>query len=168
MVLTNNDVLRRVRYAFDYDDSTMITIFGKADCVVTRKEVSAWLKSEKDPDQELCSDRQLATFLNGLIIKLRGKKEGPQPQPEKFLTNNIILRKLKIALNLQADDMLELLKLSGLVISKHELSAFFRRPGNTHFQPCKDQALRNFLNGLRLKYRGSGDVDPEGTKKACI
>ncbi len=161
MDITNNDVLRRLRYAFDYDDSTMIAIFGKADCVVSRKAVSAWLKKDKDPEQEPCSDSQLATFLNGLIIKLRGKKEGPQPQPENLLTNNIILRKLKIALNLQAEDMLVILKLSGLVLSKHELSAFFRRSGTAHFRQCKDQALRNFLNGLRLKYRGLGDVDPE-------
>jgi uncharacterized protein YehS (DUF1456 family) len=96
---------------------------------------------------------QLATFLNGLIIEKRGKKEGPQPIPEKQLNNNIILRKLKIALNLKDEDILDLLKLAGLEISKHELSAFFRKPGQNQYRECKDQVLRNFLSGMGMKYR---------------
>ena len=155
--LKNNDILRRLRYVFDYDDSTMIAIFGMVDCVVTRQEVSAWLKRDTDPGLEPCSDVHLSAFLNGLIIEQRGKREGQKPPNDPFLNNNIILRKLKIALNLEADDMIEILALAGLTLSKHELSAFFRKPGNVHFRACKDQALRNFLNGLRLKYRGPGE-----------
>ena len=62
--------------------------------------------------------------------------------------------KLKIAFNLKADETLALLALNDLEISKHELSAFFRKPGHKHHRACKDQVLRNFLQGLQLKYRG--------------
>lgn len=75
---------------------------------------------------------------------------------EQRLTNNIIFRKLKIALSLQADDVLEFLSLAGFKLSKHELSAFFRRPGHKHYRVCKDQVLRNFLQGVQMKYRPSG------------
>jgi uncharacterized protein YehS (DUF1456 family) len=96
----------------------------------------------------------LAVFLNGLIIDKRGKNEGPQPEPERHLNNNIIFRKLKIALNLQAEDILEIMALAQGQISKHELSAFFRRPEHKHYRDCNDQILRNFLKGAQLKYRG--------------
>ena len=151
--MTNNDILRRIRYVFDFNDSKMIALFGLADHQVTRGQVSNWLKKDDDPAYQECSDIQLAIFLNGLIIDKRGKKEGPQPEPEQRLTNNIIFKKLKIALNLKNDDILELMSLVGLHISKHELSALFRKSGHKHYRVCKDQILRNFLKGVQLKYR---------------
>jgi uncharacterized protein YehS (DUF1456 family) len=154
--VTNNDILRRIRYIFDFNDAKMIAIFAQAEYKVTREQISNWLKKEDDPDYENCHDKELAIFLDGLINDRRGKKEGPLHQPENNLTNNIIFRKLKIALDLQNDDVLEILALADLRISKHELSAFFRKPDHKHFRLCKDQILRNFLKGLQVKYRDSG------------
>jgi uncharacterized protein YehS (DUF1456 family) len=158
--MTNNDILRRLRYTFDFDDSKMITVFGLADHKVTRAEISNWLKKEDDPAYQECSDTLLATFLNGLINDKRGKKEGPQAVPEEKLSNNIIFNKLKIALNLKAENVLEIMDLVEFRMSKHELSAFFRKPGHKHYRECKDQILRNFLNGLQLKYRDKTDLKP--------
>ena len=157
--MTNNYILRRIRYIFDFDDTKMISIFDQADLKVSREQVSDWLKKDDDPAYKSCSDTQLATFLNGLINDKRGKKDGPQPKPEKKLNNNIIFRKLKIALNLKEEDTLAILDLANLKISKHELSAFFRRPDHKHYRVCKDQILRNFLNGLQLKYRPAATPD---------
>lgn len=151
--MTNNDVLRRLRYIFNLSDSKMVAVFGLADQKVTRAQVCDWLKAAEDPACQKCSDTQLAIFLNGLINYKRGKKEGPQPEPEKRITNNIVLVKLKIALNLKTEDVVEILDLADLRISKHELSAFFRKPENKHYRVCKDQILRNFFTGLQLKYR---------------
>jgi len=151
--MNNNDVLRRTRYTFNFDDSKMMAVFGLGGLEVTRAEISDWLKKDDDPDYQKCSDRQLASFLNGLIVDRRGKKDGPQPEPEKQLSNNIVFRKLKIALNLQADEVLSLVNQADFRISKHELSAFFRKPGHRHYRECKDQVLRNFMKGMQLKYR---------------
>ena len=151
--MTNNDILRRIRYTFDFNDSKMIAIFALADHQVTREQVSDWLKKDDGPAFRKCSDAQLAVFLNGLINDRRGKKEGKQPKPEQRLTNNIIFKKLKIALDLKAEDILQILELTDIHISKHELSAFFRRPDHKHYRDCKDQVLRNFLNAIQLKYR---------------
>ncbi len=153
--MTNNDVLRRIRYTFNYNDSKMIALFGLAEHKVTREQISSWLKKEEDEAYQQLTDIQLAIFLNGLINDKRGKREGPQHTPEKHLTNNIIFMKLKIALNLQAEEVLEIMNLAGFKMSKHELSAFFRKPGHKHYRECKDQILRNFLKGLQLKYRES-------------
>jgi uncharacterized protein YehS (DUF1456 family) len=56
-------------------------------------------------------------------------------------------------LDLKDEDILAILLLADLRISKHELSAFFRRADHKHFRACKDQILRNFLQGVQLKYR---------------
>ena len=151
--MTNNDILRRIRYTFDLSDSQMIAIFRHADHEVTREEISDWLKKDDDPAFKDCSDSRMAIFLNGFINKRRGKREGAQPKPETRLNNNIIFTRLKLALNLKAEEIIELLALAGFHIGKHELSAFFRRPDHKHYRECKDQILRNFLKGVQLKVR---------------
>lgn len=131
----------------------MINIFGQADRVVSRSQISNWLKKDDDPEQQPCDDRTLACYLNGLINEMRGKKEGTQPEPEDKLNNNIIFKKLKIALNLKAEDILRIMALVDFTISKHELSAFFRKTGHKHYRECQEQILRNFLHGIQLEYR---------------
>lgn len=158
--MTNNDILRRIRYTFNFNDKKMIALFALADLSVTREQVSQWLKKDDDADFANCSDSQLATFLNGFINDKRGKKEGPQHPPESRLNNNLILNKLKIALNLKAEDIVDLLKTTDLAISKAELSAFFRKPDHKHYRECKDQFLRNFLQALQIKYRTDMDSNP--------
>lgn len=164
--MTCNDILRRIRYAFDFDDSKMIAIFSMAGHQVTRAQISNWLKKEDDPAYQECEDTLLAMFLNGLISDKRGKKEGPQPKPELQLTNNIIFMKLKIALNLKAEDVLEILSLVNFQLSKHELSAFFRKPGHKHYRNCNDQVLRNFLKGMQLKYHDKSALDKNSAPKS--
>ncbi|WP_266204392.1 YehS family protein [Pontibacter kalidii] len=155
--MTKNDILRRIRYTFDYGDAKMMELFGSGGKQVTRAEVSDWLKKEDDPEYKEMEDEQLAAFLNGFINEKRGKKEGPQPEPEQRLNNNVILRKLKIALNLKDEDMLDILLLADFRLSKHELSAFFRNPSQSQYRPLKDQILRNFLHGMQIRYRGQGN-----------
>lgn len=151
--MNNNDILRRLRYAFQFNDSKMIELFGLADYEVSKEQLNAWMKKDDDPKFKSLHDVYLATFLNGFINDKRGKREGEQPKPEKKLNNNIILRKLKIALNLRDEDMVEILDLADFIFSKHELNAFFRKPGQRQYRECKDQILRNFIYGLQLKYR---------------
>jgi uncharacterized protein YehS (DUF1456 family) len=157
--MINNDILRRIRYIFDFSDTQMVALFALADTAVNQAELIDWLRKEEDPAFKAMQDIKLAGFLNGLITEKRGKKDGPQPPLEQQLTNNIIFNKLKIALELKAEDVLDIMQLSGLRISKHELSAFFRKPDHKHFRECKDQILRNFLKGLQIKYRGESDEE---------
>ena len=151
--MQNNDVLRQIRYIFNYSDDQMIALFIQADVVVAREIVSFWLKKEEDEAYQEMKDIELATFLNGLINLKRGKKEGPQAIPETELNNNIIFIKLKIALNFKDIDILEVFDLVDLKVGKHELSALFRNPNQSQYRECQDQFLRNFLYGLKMKFR---------------
>lgn len=152
-MLTNNDVLRRVRYTFDLEDDATIALFKLGGLDVTRAQISDWLKRDEDPAFQELNDFGLASFLNGFIIKRRGKREGPQPVAETRLYNNRILVKLKIALKLTSDDILPMISTEESPMSPHELSAFFRKPDHKHYRPCKDQVLRRFLNGMQKRFR---------------
>ena len=151
--MTNNDILRRLRYILDFDNAKMIETFAMADMAVKRGRIAAWLRKEDEESYLECDDKTLAVFLNGLISIKRGKKDGPQPEPEDALTNNIILRKLKIAFNLDSDDIIAILLLSDFSLSASELGSFFRKPGHRNYRACKSQVLRNFLMGLQIKFR---------------
>ncbi len=131
----------------------MLSLFKLGGYEGNKPELATWLAREEEPDFVLCEDEKLARFLNGLIIKNRGAKDDAIPEPESVLSNNMVLRKLKIALNLQADALLEILELNEFTVSKHELSALFRRPGHKNYRPCLDQFLRNVLDGMEKHYR---------------
>lgn len=152
-MITNNEVIRRVRNIFKLNDKKMIQIFKHADYEVEKMDIDAWVRRHEDPLLVKISDRELAMFLNGFIIEKRGKREGSTPEPEEYLTNNMILRKLQIALSLTSDEILDLFKSIDRQIGKHELSAFFRKPDHRSYRPCLDQYLRNFLTALTKKFR---------------
>jgi uncharacterized protein YehS (DUF1456 family) len=86
---------------------------------------------------------------------------------EKKLNNNIILKKLKIALAFQAEDVLRVLSLAGFRLSQHELSAFFRKPDHKHHRQCKDQVIRNFLQGLQQELRPPSNTDQRDSVDAA-
>ena len=146
--MTNNDIFRRIRYMFKLNDSTVVNIFKHTGIEIQESVVVNWLKKEDDPSLVEMIDSELATFLNGLIIEKRGKREGTALEAEEVLSNNAILRKLKIALDLKSDQILAAFESVDKKISKHELSSFFRHPDHSSYRPMMDQYLRNFLQGL--------------------
>lgn len=151
--MTNNDVLRRIRYTFNLRDEKVVAIFAHAQCKVSETQVQNWLKKDDDATMVELADVELASFLNGFIIEKRGRKAGEQPKPETTLTKNIMLMKLKIALQLQNDDIIDLLASTGFTLGKSELTAFFRKPDHKNYRHCKSQFLRNFLQALQDKHR---------------
>lgn len=155
--MKNNDIIRRIRFVFNLDDSKMMKLCSSPERKVSRAEISDWLKRDDDIGHKELNDNELAIFLNHFIEEKRGKRDGPAPVAETRLSNNLIFMKLKIALNLKAEDVLDILSVAGFKLSKHELSAFFRKPGHKHFRTCQDQVLRNFLQGMQEKYRK--DID---------
>lgn len=151
--MNNNDILRRLRFTFDFDDAQVMALSSTKDQSVSRAEISNWMRKEDDEGYQPMNDHRLAIFLNNLIVEKRGKREGKEFPHEKSLNNNQVFMKLKIALNLKAEDILDVLALADFTMSKHELSAFFRKEGHKHYRQCKDQVLRNLLQGLQQKYR---------------
>lgn len=150
--MINNDVIRRIRNTFNYSDAQVQAIFALAEHQVSAEQVASWLENNNKPGYAFCPDLDLAAFLNGLINEKRGKKDGPQPAPEEELNPNIIFRKLKIAFNLHAEDVLEILENEGLELTKRELSAFFRNPDHKHYKKCHEAICWAFVKGLKAKF----------------
>jgi len=146
--LLANDILRKIRYSLDLKDKEMLQIFKATGQEQQDVKLYTLLKKEDEKEFVLCSQPLLNTFLDGLIIFYRGSLNKPPAPAPKYLTNNDILRKIRIALMYQEKDMLEVFKLSGMEISKSELSSFFRRKTHKHYKECGDQFLRYFLQGL--------------------
>ncbi len=156
--MINNDVLRSIRYMLDLGDSKVVEIIrlADADFPIAKEDVQAFLKKDDDAGHVACSDRVLAHFLDGLIIYYRGRNDGLLPRPvEKRITNNVVLKKLRVAFELKDVDMHQAFEDAGFPVSKPELSALFRQPDHKHFRLCGDQMLRNFLKGLTLRVRGA-------------
>ena len=161
--MTNNDVLRGVRYALALPTAAMAEIFSISGQTVAQDTILHLLKKEEEEGFVPCPDTLMEDFLSGLIIYKRGRQEGKPERPAQAtepLTNNAILKKLRIALILQESDMLEILQQAGNPVSKSELSALFRKAGNKNYKECGDQFLRNFLKGLALRYREASAQSP--------
>ncbi len=163
--MTNNDILRRIRYTFNYNDAKMAEIVASTGHVMEQSLITQWLKKEEDEEYVRCSDREFSTFLNGFINEKRGKRE-EQALPENHLNNNLIFKKLKIALDLKSEDVLDIMDLAEFSISKHELSALFRKADHQHYRECKDQLLRKFLTGMQIKYRDDIEKKPSGANRS--
>lgn len=156
--MNNNDILRRLRYALNINDAAMIELFKLSAYEIAQSELSGLLKKEDEPGYIDCSDEVMGFFLDGLILQKRGPKEikpGQAKESAPLLNNNLIFKKLRIALELKEEDIVGILKLAGIYISKAELTALFRKEGHKNYQECGDQFLRNFLKGLTLYCRKS-------------
>ncbi|MED1467273.1 DUF1456 family protein [Bacillus salipaludis] len=171
MSMTNNDILIRLRYALDIKNTDMVEIFKLGGIELTKEEVLKVLTKSKDDYNEgdieedentfKCNNFMFESFLNGLIIFKRGKQDPKPGQPDRPAmtikdhgsVNNVLLKKLKIALSLTSEDMIEILEDAGVTITKGELSALLRKEGHKNYKVCGDKYARNFLKGLAIQYR---------------
>jgi uncharacterized protein YehS (DUF1456 family) len=155
--MTNNDFLRSFRYALELDPATMQAFFAESGAQLPLARVAAMLKDEGEPGFEALSDDLLSNFLDGVIAAYRGPRAtgeaAPKPEGPRAVSNNRILRALRIAFELRDTDVQELMQAAGREVSKAELGALFRREDHRNYQPCGDQFMRAFLRGLGLKRR---------------
>jgi uncharacterized protein YehS (DUF1456 family) len=147
--MTHNDALRSLRHILNINDAKFSEIFALGGCVVSPAETSAYLESEEAPGYKECTHATMAHFLNGLVIFKRGRDSTKPSQPlEPHVTNNIILKKVRVAFQLKDEDLTKLFAKVGMTVSKTEMSAFFRSRDHRNYRNCGDQMLRNLLKGL--------------------
>ncbi|QBF25600.1 DUF1456 family protein [Pseudomonas tructae] len=153
--MIHNDALRSLRYLLDVSDTKLTEIIKLSGFEVSTADIASYLKKEDEEGFVRCPDEVIAHFLDGLVIFKRGKDDSRPPLPiELPVTNNIVMKKLRVAFELKEDDLHAILKAADFPVSKPELSALFRKVGHNNYRPCGDQLLRNFLKGLTLRVRG--------------
>lgn len=150
--MDNNYIFYKLRKTFQWNEEKLGDLFRSVEYNVPPPELFAWMKQEEYEGFKAMPDEALAALLNAFIVDRRGLKDGQLPEIEDKLNNNLIFRKLRIALNLKDDEIIDIMKLADMRIGKAELGSFFRDPKHHNFRHCKDQFLRNFIRGLHFKY----------------
>lgn len=147
-----NLVLKRVSALSNLTNRQIANVFKKANKKFTSAEVDKWLVDEEDPNHQPLSKENLSVFLNGLIIHLRGAREdGFVPEPDMNLDNNMIFKKLKIAYEVQTDEIAPMFRAINRRITKNEVAAFLRGAKHSQYREMKDQYLRNFISALKKR-----------------
>ena len=157
--MSPNEIIRRLQFMLDVDIDVITQCFSLANCLVSSDEAKAMLIPEDREGYLPCSQEKLSYFLDGLIVFRRGdnsKQEGAKAKGQRntvALNNNVILKKIRIALELQARDLDNAFMLADHEISPHEISALFRKPGTKHYVECSDEVFERLLSGLSLYFR---------------
>ena len=153
--MITNDVLRRLRFAVRMNDAAMLEMLQLAGLTISRQVLESYFLKDDEPGYVVCPKATLAALLDGMILKYRGPRDdAPRPPEPAELDNNMVLKKIRIALQLKEDDMIAIMKKADIDLSRNELSALFRKKGQKNYMECMDQFLRNFLSGLAV-YRQS-------------
>ncbi len=153
--MINNDVIRSIRFMLDINELKLIEIAKLDGGVITPDEMKSYLKKIDEPGFVECSPKVMTKFLNGLIYFKRGKDPSRPPFPQEILTNNVVLKKLRVAFELKDDDIVDILKSVDFNVTATELGALFRKVGHRNYRECGDQFLRNFLKGLTLRLKNN-------------
>jgi uncharacterized protein YehS (DUF1456 family) len=157
--MQNNEVLKRLRYALNIPDFKVVEMLKAVGYEIPKRELEGIFKSEGETEWVECDDARMRTFLDALVVEQRGmREEGDAGKPHDLsrvrLSNNDILKRIRVALAMKDEDIVAIMQLAGAAASKSELSALFRKKGHPNYRPCGDQFLRSFLVGLTAKYRG--------------
>ena len=151
--MLNNDVLRSMRYTLNLSDNTLLDMLHGVEPTLDLPTLRSYLASSEDESFVRMDDTLMVGFLDNLIVSRRGPSPQSAPATELPLTNNIILKKLRVAFTLQEADLLEILDSVAFTVTKPELSALFRKADHKNYRVCGDQLLRQFLKGLTLRLR---------------
>lgn len=148
-----NELLRHLRKLLALNEKGMSEILALGNSTALPEEMRNWLRQENEPEFEPCPDLVVSHFFEGLIVARRGPREGEATPPVGALSNNQVLKKLRIAFNLQGEDMHALFAAADHPLTKQEMDALFRKPEHKNFQVCNDHLLRLFLQALTERFR---------------
>ena len=147
--MNTNDTLYKIQKALNLSTEDILKAYKLESHVMTEAHLDALLKKRQDKGSKLCSYEELGLFLDGLVTL----KRGPSPKKEESdkiveLSNNLILKKLRIALELKEPETEIIFSLGEVTLSKQQLASLFRKEGHKNFKECSDELLTAFLDGL--------------------
>lgn len=141
--MKNNALLQTICQALALSEQDLCELFQLCDRTLAAAQ-SAELLAE-------CSNEQMRCVLEGLILAKRGPRQDGEPPSldDRDVSNNELLKKLRIAFNLQQEDMQLKFEKGGARLSRGEFGGLFRKPGSKNFRPCSDELLLQFLDGFQ-------------------
>jgi len=152
MLNLTNEILYKTTKALDLNNKKIIEIYSMGNYNMLPLHLENLLKKSQDDGFEICSYEELGTFIDALIIFKRGKSSKKRDDEVIELTNNLILKKLRIALELKESEIEIIFGLADIELTKQQLSSLFRNENNKNFKLCSDELLISFLDGLNEFY----------------
>jgi len=153
-----NDILFKIKTALSLSDEDMIKAYKLADYNMSTDRLNSILKRHQDKDYAQATYEELGVFLDGLIALKRGEKPNKPQNEEVALDNNLIMKKLRVALELKEPELLIVFGLSDIEITKRQIGSLFRRNGHKNFKVCSDELLIGFLDGLDEFYYSGEEI----------
>ena len=158
MVISTNEILYRIQKALNLSMEDMLEAYKLEGYKMDGVHLDALLKRRQETGFELCSYEELGLFLDGLVTLKRGPSPKKDDNQVVELTNNLILKKLRIALELKEAETEIIFGLAEVELTKQQLASLFRKESHKNFKPCSGELLMSFLEGLDEFYY-VGDVD---------
>ena len=157
--MKTNDILYKIQKALNLSQKEILEAYKLAEYKMDATHLDSLLKRRQDEGSKLCSYEELGLFLDGFVILKRGPSPKKSNNDEAVeLTNNLILKKLRIALELKEAETEIIFSLGEAELSKQQLASLFRKEGHKNFKECSDELLMAFLDGLDEFYY-VGDVE---------
>jgi uncharacterized protein YehS (DUF1456 family) len=149
--VTHNTILDTVRASLKLTDAKVLECFTLGGSTLSPEALADVTPKVQGEAETVMTDALLAAFLDGLIVSRRGPTPSSSSQDDAVveLTNNTILKKLRIALNLQAEGMLKLFDAGGKTLTRGELTVLFRKPTHKHYKACGDELFLAFFEGMK-------------------
>jgi uncharacterized protein YehS (DUF1456 family) len=159
MVISTNEILYRVKKALTLSTKEIVNAYTLVEFTMSESHLDSLLKRRQEKGFMLCSYEELGLFLDGLVVLKRGPSPKKQDEDEVIdLTNNLILKKLRIALELKEAETEIIFGLADITLTKQELKSLFRKEGHKNFKPCSDSLLMAFLDGLDEFYYDGEEI----------
>lgn len=146
-----NEILFRIYKALNLTIDDMLKAYGHADYEMDEEHLKSLLVRRQEKEFKICSYEELGVFLDGLVTLKRGaSKSGASDNEAVGLTNNLILKKLRIALELKDAQTGEIFGLGGVELTKQQLSSLFRNENHKNYKALPDELLMVFFDGLDI------------------
>ena len=159
MLNKTNEILYRIQKALNLSIEEMLKAYELEDYKMDASHLESLLKRHQDKGFAAASYEELGVFLDGLVTLKRGPSPKKSNDDEAVeLTNNLILKKIRIALELKEQEIQIIFALVDVDLSKQQLSSLFRKEEHKNFKPCSDDLLMAFLEGLDEFYY-VGEID---------
>ncbi len=159
MLINTNEILFRIQKALNLTTEEILEAYKLEDYTMEASHLESLLKRRQDDGSILASYEELGVFLDGLVTLKRGPSPKKANEDEAVeLTNNLILKKLRIALELKEPETEIIFGLAEVELSKQQLASLFRKKGHKNFKECSNELLMAFLDGLDEFYY-VGDID---------
>ncbi len=154
-----NDILFKIKTALSLDNKTLLKAYALVEYEMSEERLENILKRHQAEGYEEATYEELGLFLDGLVILKRGEPTTPSNDDEVFeLTNNLILKKLRVAMELKEAELIIVFALAEVNITKRQIGSLFRKEGGKNFKVCSDELLLAFLDGLDEFYYDGEEI----------